>query len=171
MNPSRVFQFCPRCSGKLFQKSSNLLECSKCGFKFYINPVPCNGVIIENEKKEILLVRRAVAPKKGFWDLPGGFIDTGENLPSSVKREIKEELGVKIKINETVGTYTDVYLYEGVLYPIFTIVVSANIVGGGITPADDVSGYKFFKKNNLPYNKIAFDSIKSALSDYLKDRR
>lgn len=171
MDPKKAFRVCPRCSGKLFQKSSNLLQCSNCGFKFYINPVPCNGVIIENQKGEILLVRRAVAPKKGFWDLPGGFININEDLEQSVKREIKEELGVEVEVKKIVNVYNDHYLYQNINFPTLGIVVSAKIVGGELKARDDVSGYRFFKQKAIPFEKIAFKGIKRGLKDYLKNRR
>lgn len=171
MHPKKAYKFCPRCGSSLKAKADNLLFCSNCHFKFYINPVPCNGVIIENEKQEILLVRRAVAPKKGFWDLPGGFININEDLEQSVKREIKEELAVEIEVEKILNVYYDHYSYQKISFPTLGIVAIAQIVGGKLSAADDVKTFKYFKEKEIPYQKIAFESIKQALRDYFKSRK
>jgi NADH pyrophosphatase NudC (nudix superfamily) len=95
MEPKNFYKFCPKCGGNLVFQKENCLICRNCKFHFYINPLPCNAAIIENEKGEIMLVERKVDPKKGFWDWPGGFINPGESLEDSLKREIKEELNVE----------------------------------------------------------------------------
>ncbi len=167
MNPKEVFKFCPKCGGKLIKKEGNLLDCSKCGFHFYINPLPCNGVIIENDKGEIMLVKRKFEPKKGYWDWPGGFINSGESLEDSVKREIKEELGVDVGEIEIVGVYEDRYLYQDILDYTICIAVSAKITGGSLKVSDDISGYKYFSKEEIFRQNFAFPSIKQGVSDYL----
>ncbi len=84
------FKFCPKCGGEVEQKGKNLLVCKSCGFNFYQNPKLCNAVILENPAGEVLLVKRFMEPRKGFWDLPGGFVDLDETIekrpPESLKR-------------------------------------------------------------------------------------
>ncbi len=63
MEPKDFYKFCPKCGEKLIAQKENFLRCEKCGFHFYINPLPCNAVIIENEKGEIMLVKRKFDPK------------------------------------------------------------------------------------------------------------
>ena len=92
-----IFKFCPKCSGDLTRKSENLLVCQKCKFELYLNPKPTNAAILENEKGEILLVKRKIPPKEGFWDLPGGFVEVGESAEEAIVREVKEELGISEK--------------------------------------------------------------------------
>ena len=167
MKPEEVFKFCPKCGGKLIKKEGNLLDCSKCGFHFYINPLPCNGVIIENEKSEIMLVKRKFEPKKGYWDWPGGFINPNENLEESVKREIKEELDVNVEMGKIIGVYDWTYFYEGIDFPTIGIVVSARITGGELKPSDDISEYKFFPKNEVLKQRLAFYPIELGILDYL----
>lgn len=167
MNPTKAYKFCPVCSNPLNLKEERVLVC-KNGHKLYINPVPCNAAIIENEIGEILLVKRKYDPNKGFWDWPGGFINPGENLEQSVKREIKEELNIEIEIDKIVGIYNDEYLYQGINFPTIGMVVSVKIVSGKISPSDDVSGYKFFPRSEVLKQKLAFKTIKQGISDYLK---
>lgn len=105
---------------------------------------------------------------KGYWDFPGGFIDGGENLEESVKREIKEELGVEIAMKSIVGVYHDTYVYQNIEIPTIGIVVTAQITEGNPNPSDDISDYKYFPKSEVLDLQLAFKSVKQGLSDYLK---
>ena len=111
-----MYTYCPKCSNKISKIQENLYVCNKCGFHLYENPRPTNGLIIENEKGEILLVKRKNDPKKDYWDVPGGFVDIGETLEESMIREIKEELGVRVKDLRYVISAPDKYLYKVVNY-------------------------------------------------------
>lgn len=170
MHPKKVYKFCPKCSGKLVPQRDNFLKCLTCNFHFYINPVPCNAVILENKKGEILLVKRKFPPKKGYWDLPGGFMQADETLEESIKREVKEELNIDIIMNRFIGAYPDYYLYQNINYPTFCVVVSAKIGKGKLVPKDDVSQFHFFSKNGALKQKIAFKGIVLGLKDYLKEK-
>src|SRR3990167_11236908 len=109
------FKYCPNCKAKI-KMDDRLIDCALCGFHYYLNPAPTNGLILESEKGEILLVKRKVSPKKGYWDVPGGFIDFGENLEESLKREIKEELGIQIFNLKYFISVSVPYLYKGINY-------------------------------------------------------
>jgi NAD+ diphosphatase len=170
MNPNQAFKHCLLCGNLLNIEEPRLLVCSSCGHHHYINPNPCNAVIIENEEGKILLVERKIDPKKGYWDLPGGFIEPGENMEESAEREISEELNVEIKITGLVGTYHDTYIYQNVEIPTLGLVVSAKITKGTPTPSDDVSSYQYFAKDEILDLPLAFKSVKQGLTDYLGSR-
>jgi mutator protein MutT len=65
------------------------------------------GAIVLNEKKEILLARRARWPYLGAWDFPGGHLYAGETISECLKREVKEELGVEGEVGELFQIYSD----------------------------------------------------------------
>jgi ADP-ribose pyrophosphatase YjhB (NUDIX family) len=167
MNPKDAYKHCLLCGGKLLVKET-YFECSQCGHHIYNSPAPCNAVIIENNNGEILLVKRKIDPKKGYWDLPGGFIQPNEAFETSVKREIKEELGIEIEVKQIIGVYHDEYLFQNVFQPTLGIVVSAKILNGKLSASDDISSYKFFPKTEVLKQKIAFKSIAQGLENYLK---
>jgi NAD+ diphosphatase len=90
---------CPKCGEKYnFNKNKNKFEefflCKKCDFVFYNNPKPAVVSLVINSDYQVLLVRRAIEPYKGYWDIPGGFINSNEEPQLANKREIKEELGI-----------------------------------------------------------------------------
>lgn len=167
MDPKIAFKFCPRCAQKLQLKNESL-QCSSCGFHFYVNPAPTNAVLIENEKKEILLVKRKFDPKKGFWDTAGGFLQPNESIEDSVKREIFEELGVDVEMTRIIGLYPDDYLFQDIIYPTINILVTAKIISGTLQAGDDAEEFEFFPREKILYLQFAFPWIKKGIEDYLK---
>jgi ADP-ribose pyrophosphatase YjhB (NUDIX family) len=167
MDPKKVFRFCPRCGGALIAQEESL-RCASCNNDLYINPVPCNGVIIENEKKEILLVKRKFDPFKGMWDLPGGFVRSGESFADSISREIREELGVEIEITGIVGVYEDTYIFQELSNQTFAVIATAKIVKGILSASDDVEKFMYFGRDVVLKQEIAFPGLRRALEDYLK---
>jgi len=147
--------------------STRRLICSKCDFVFYQNSKPTASAFIANKKTQILLVKRNIEPKYGYWDAPGGFLEEGEKPVKGVKREIKEELGVAIKIGRLIGIYMDWYL-SGYNMSTLNIIYEAKIVAGNMKPMSDVGELKWFDKKKIPWSKLAFKWMKPALKDWLK---
>lgn len=162
-----AYIFCPKCTHKLTKKSKNLFICKHCEFHLYENPRPTNGLIAENEKGEILLVRRLYPPKKGYWDIPGGFVDIGETLEESILREIKEELGVAVTKLRYLTSTSDRYLYKGINYHTLCFFFKGDIDSKKIIPHDDISEIKFFPKENIPFLRIAFEGVRRGIKQYL----
>ncbi len=167
MLEKNLFRFCGRCALPLRKNRASILFCANCQTHFYINPRPTNAAIIENSKHEILLTKRKFAPKKGFWDLPGGFANPKETMEQAVKREIKEELGIELVRPKYFGSYWGMYYYKGITYYTLCFVYTAKLGEQKITVGDDVSAYKFFASQHLPVDKLAFKDITGAIKDYL----
>ena len=154
----QAFKYCPRCSNT-FKQENGVLVCTSCGLHFYNNPKPCTSVVFVNSKGEYLLVKRAVDPKKGWWDIPGGFVEDGETFEQSAKREVKEELGLTVDDLQYFGSFYDKYLYQNIVYSTLAVVYTAKLPDGTITPDDDVADYAFFKPNEIPLDRLAFPSM------------
>ncbi|HXY18062.1 MAG TPA: NUDIX domain-containing protein [Candidatus Nitrosopolaris sp.] len=175
MEIQKVFKFCPRC-GSQFGNKDNLLKCPACGLSFYINPKPCTAVVMINEKGEYLLVKRAVEPGKGLWDLPGGFVEENETFEENARREVYEELGIDLsnQLHYT-GSHTEPYSFQGVNYPTLAVCFVCKFPRGTKPkPADDVAEYKFFSPKSLPTESFAFEAMKRDFADvalFLKKNR
>lgn len=135
----------------------------------YKNPVPTTAVIFENKKGEILLVKRARPPKKGWWDLPGGFVEFNETFEESAIREIKEELSISISNLHYINSHYNLYLYKGLYYHTLCVTFASQLSNQLITPKDDVASIRFFSKNNIPFKRIAFAAVKKGLEVYIKN--
>ncbi len=161
-----VFKFCPQCQ-KSIKKTNRLIQCQYCHFNFYLNPVPTNGLILENNNGEILLVKRKFPPKKDYWDIPGGFINFKETVEESLVREIKEELGINLNNFVYFSSCYDNYLYKKINYQTLCLIFVKKNFQGEIITNDDISQAKFFKKSEINFKKIAFKGIAKALKNYL----
>lgn len=109
-HPLAQFLYCPKCGSPHFEvNNEKSKKCTDCGFVYYFNPSAATVAFILNERKELLVCRRAKAPAKGTLDLPGGFIDMNETGEEGVAREVLEETGLKVKKNY-LPVYTSQYL-------------------------------------------------------------
>jgi len=160
--------FCPQCGAKLAEKlveKRKRLVCETCGFVFYINPKVAAGVLVEDDGR-MLLVRRGVAPRVGYWGLPSGFAEYDETIEETAIRECREETGLEAELDGLLGVYSfasDVH-GRGVL-----ILYSAHAVGGELKAGDDALEVRFFAPDELP-EEIAFRSHYQALRDWRKAR-
>ncbi len=171
------YAYCPKCGAEfsqeaqeLFAKEQKQMACDACPFVLYNNPKPAIGVLIKNDQGEIMLTQRGVAPSKGDWDLPGGFMEYGEAVEESALRELQEELGIqRINNPRIIGSFTVYYANEGrdeetiqVLSLIIEVCIDENEITGA---SDDILAYQFFAPGALPEN-IAFAEQKKFLMDY-----
>jgi ADP-ribose pyrophosphatase YjhB (NUDIX family) len=168
---NKYFRFCPVCAGKLAIKKHDhvkRLVCNKCDFIFYQNSKPTVSAFIINKKGQILLVKRAINPRKGLWDTPGGFLEDGEKPIMGLRREMKEELGILLKDLKFLGIYIDTYC-ERYEMTTLNILYQAEIASGKLRPMDDVGALKWFGKKDIPWKKSAFRWMKRALlENFLK---
>lgn len=163
MKTEKLLHYCPTCKHELDQ-NDRLYTCSSCGFHFYVNPAPCNAAILTDKDGKILLVERKLEPRKGYLDLPGGFIESGESVEESLVRELREELGIEATGFTYLASYADSYYYKGVTYRTLGIVFPGRIPEGAqIRAADDAASVMFFAPSEIPYDRIAFPSVERAL--------
>ncbi len=163
-----TFIHCPKCGGLLLPKDYKLLVCTSCAFEFYQNPKACNAVILENPKKEILLVKRKDEPRKGFWDLPGGFMEINESAEEAASREVWEEVGLKVENLKYFASYADRYLYRGDLYHTICLSFYGQVADIKPVSGDDAAAAKFFHPKKIPFNQLSFKSTSRALRHYLR---
>ncbi len=160
-------KFCPRCKTNFKKIKENLLVCGSCSFNFYIDPQPTNAVILINKKGEILLVKRKTDPKRGWWDLPGGFVDPNETIEQSMHREIKEELGIEVKNLEYFTSTSDIYFFNDFYRPTIAAIFIAKVDNQKIEPSDDAEEAIFFAPKKIPFEKIAFPSLAEVLKEFI----
>ena len=111
-------------------------------------------VLIENNS--VLLVKRKYEPYKGYWAIPGGFVEYGEKVESTGVREMKEETGLNVEIGRLVGVYSDPS--RDPRGHVVSVVFLGRRTGGDLKAGTDSREVKFFHLGNLP--ELAFDHKK-----------
>lgn len=131
---------------------------------FYDNPVPATVAIVVGPRG-ILLCRRAAEPYRGTWDLAGGFLEADEPPERGLRREIREELGARVRRARFRAFVVDRYGRGGL--PVLGLVYEVRLAGR-IAARSDVSEVRWFARDAIPWRRIGFASIRRALRDYLR---
>jgi len=106
-----------------------------------------SAVVLENNKGEILLVKRKYEPAKGKWVLPGGGINFGENSKETAERELKEETGFNISIGDFITVSELIKLEENIHRVI--IYHKARLVDGTLKVEDDAEDAMWIKPEKI----------------------
>ena len=135
--------------------------CETCGFINYVNPKVVVGAV-SDWKSEILLVKRAIEPRKGFWTIPAGYLEAGETIYEGAVRETWEEANARISIDCILGIYNIPRISQ--IY----IVFRAKMLSSEYFPGDESQDAKLVSWNNIPWDELAFPSVTWALKHYHK---
>jgi ADP-ribose pyrophosphatase YjhB (NUDIX family) len=163
MSELEGWTFCPRCRNALAGDGGRL-ACPECGFAVYASSKPTAGALCVDNGR-VLLARRAIEPFRGFWDVPGGFLEEGEDPLDGVRRELKEETGLAIEPERFLGIWMDRYGGDSTAEATLNLYWTARVVGGEAAPADDVSELRWFDRDELPAaNELAFENVPLVLA-------
>ena len=172
MEPSRLFRHCPRCgTHATTPEPDRPFECAACELHYYFNPAVAVAAVLLGPDGRVLLLRRAKDPGKGLFGLPGGFVNIGERAEEALRREILEEVNLRVESLEYLSSGTNQYLYRGVDYPVldfFFIARAADI--SGIAALDDVESFEWRDPATVRGEEVAFASNATALMAYCAER-
>lgn len=161
-------RFCPRCGGLLETvvrpgDSRPRQVCTACGRVHYRNAKPCAGALVVRDGR-VLLVKRAIQPFLGYWDIPGGFLEADELPQAGAIREVREETGLDVRLTGLLGFYVDHYSYGDEGDYCLNAYFLAQVVGGREHADDDAADLAWFALDELP-EEIAFDHVRVVLAD------
>jgi len=160
------YKYCPKCSCFDLMMEGKDYKCESCKFMFWQNSKPTvTAMIIRNGK--VLLGKRNIEPYKGYWDLPGGFLNDGEHPEKGLKREMKEELGVESEIKKFIGVFIDRFKDQDDWYNALCLHYLVKITKGEPKPLEEVSELRWFPLKNLP-KRISFKSNRKVLNLFRK---
>jgi ADP-ribose pyrophosphatase YjhB (NUDIX family) len=159
-------QFCSKCGARVSLKipradNRERWVCDSCETIHYQNPVIVVGCVPEKNGK-ILLCRRAIEPRHGYWTLPAGFMELGESLAAGAARETLEEACAEVEIGHLFAS-VDV-VSAGQVHIFF-----AATFDGDYAVGEESLEVELFGKDDIPWDDLAFESGRFALQKYLED--
>jgi len=123
--------------------------------------------IIEFPPQMILLIKRDTVPFKGYWALPGGRAELGENVEQAIVREVKEETGLDVTVVRKIGEYHEQGVQGGVEYDYYPACFLMKVVGGELKRQEsEIQEIQLFSFEDIPQN-LAFvhnDMVKDFLA-------
>lgn len=162
-------RFCSQCGDPVALKvpdGDNIPRycCAHCGFIHYQNPRLVVGCVPEWEDR-ILICRRAIEPRLGYWTLPAGFMENGESTAEAAARETLEEACAEVEILEPLSMIDVPHIHQVHL-----------LFRGRMRSADHASGAesldtRLVEPDDIPWEKLAFPTIHFTLQRYLADRQ
>jgi len=138
--------------------------CGSCGVVHYENPRVVAGCVPEWQGR-ILLCRRAIEPRRGYWTAPAGFLEIGESLHSAAARETAEEALAQVEIGSLLSVVN--VLHAAQVHVMFRAVLRNAQHGAGVESLET----GLFAEEEIPWDEIAFASVRFALERYFDDRR
>ncbi|KJS23792.1 MAG: NUDIX hydrolase [Hyphomonadaceae bacterium BRH_c29] len=136
--------------------------CSHCHFIDYVNPKIVAGSVV-TKNGQILLCRRAIEPRKGYWTLPAGFMEVGETVEDAARREAQEEACADIRIEQLLAVYSVPRIAQ--VQVMFRATLESDIAAG---PESEEVG--LFDWKDIPWSELAFPTVVWALTQYSETR-
>ena len=138
--------------------------CAECGFVLYDNPKIVVGSVARWGDR-ILLCRRAINPRRGFWTLPAGYLELHESTSAGAEREAWEEAQAKIAIEGLLAIY-DIPRISQV-----QLIYRARLVDEAVAAGPESLEVRLFSWDEIPWDELAFPSVRWALDHEREARR
>lgn len=136
----------------------------ECSVVHYQNPKMITGCLVVKDDK-VLLAKRNIEPRKGYWNLPCGFLENNETVEQGAIRETWEECLAKVEIDRLHCVYDLVGVHQ--VYLIFLAEMTHQSFG----PTPESSEVAFFEIDQIPWHDIAFTSTTFALEKWIESRK
>ena len=161
-------KFCPQCGQPLALKvptGDHLPRhvCTACELVHYQNPKIVVGCVPEHEGR-ILLCRRAIEPRHGFWTIPAGFMENDETMQHGAARESWEEAYARVEIGSMLAVVTVLHAQQ--VHVMFRARLAEPTWGAGAESLE----VALYDPADIPWTDLAFASVRFALERYLEDR-
>jgi len=138
--------------------------CPQCTTIHYQNPKIVVGAVPVWEDK-VLLCKRAIEPRKGYWTLPAGFMENGETLQEGAARETWEEACATVEIDDLYTVFNLPHIYQ--VYMFFLGRVRDGQCGVG----EESSDAGWYREQDIPWDQLAFPTVSRTLRYFFDDRR
>lgn len=135
------------------------LVCARCEFIHYQNPKIVAGAVCSWDNR-ILLAKRAIEPRKGFWTLPAGYMELGETTEQAAEREAREEACATIEIDRLLALYSVARIGQ------VHLMYRARLTSPDIAPGVESEAVALLDWADIPWEQLAFPTVVWALADF-----
>ena len=139
--------------------------CTRCHKVHYRNPLLVACTLPAAADGRVLLCLRAIEPRFGFWTLPGGFMEQGETLREGAARETREEAGAQFELGECIALLSVPRISQ--IHSFHRALLTSEI----FAPGPETQQARLFPEEEIPWQKIAFETVRVALRHYFACRR
>lgn len=133
--------------------------CDTCGFVNYENPKVVAGAVVRHGER-ILLCRRAIMPRRGYWTLPAGYMELNETTQDAARREAFEEAQANIGIDALLAVYSIPRISQ------VQLIYLARLLDPAIAAGEESLDVRLFDWDEIPWPELAFPSVHWALNQY-----
>jgi ADP-ribose pyrophosphatase YjhB (NUDIX family) len=133
--------------------------CDECGFIDYVNPKVVVGAVCWWEER-ILLCRRSIEPRSGYWTIPAGFLEERETAEEGARREAHEEARAEIALEGVLGIYSIPRISQ------VQIIFRARLLSPDVTAGEETAAVKLVRLEEVPWDALAFPSVRWALRHF-----
>lgn len=158
-------KYCPNCGAPVvwrLEAGRERATCPHCGFIHYEDPKLVAVAVIPVDGK-LVLGRRGIEPRIGFWSLPGGYVNRGESVEAALVREVEEETCLRVEPEQLLSLYSEAD------NPVVLAAYVARPVGGSLRVGEEVTEVGLFEPTALP--DLAFKNDERILADWLSYER
>jgi ADP-ribose pyrophosphatase YjhB (NUDIX family) len=137
--------------------------CTQCGTVHYQNPLIVAGCVPVHEGR-ILLCKRAIEPRLGYWTVPAGFMELGETVAAAAAREAREEAVAEVQIGALLAVIDVVQARQ------VHVFFEAGLASPEFAAGDETLEAGLYAPDEIPWDDIAFTSVRLALERHLANR-
>ncbi|HKI74032.1 MAG TPA: NUDIX hydrolase [Pseudomonadales bacterium] len=162
-------KYCSYCGHPVSQKipegdNRPRFVCDECETIHYQNPRIIAGCLPIFEDR-VLLCRRGIEPRSGFWTLPAGFLENGETTAMGALRETREEANANARIVDLYTIFSLPHISQ--VYFFFR----AHLLDEGFSPGHETTDTRLFEEHEIPWDQLAFPVVTQTLQHYFNDRK
>jgi ADP-ribose pyrophosphatase YjhB (NUDIX family) len=150
-------RFCPRCGGPLEQRIPELddrerLVCPACEIVHYSNPKIVVGSVCTLDDR-LLLCRRAIAPSRGLWTIPAGYLENGETVEEGARREAWEEARAEIALDGLIAVYSIKRIDQ------VQLLFKAHLTRPEVSAGPESQEVRLVAWQEIPWHELAFPTV------------
>lgn len=138
--------------------------CTACAMVHYQNPKIVTGCIPEYDGK-VLLCRRAIEPRSGYWTLPAGYMELGETSLEAAARETLEEACARVEVLDLYAVFNLPHVNQ--VYLMFR----SRLLEPEFSPGNESLEVALFTEEKIPWRELAFTTVRQTLKFYFQDRQ